>query len=454
MIANQTMLFVLIAVTAWLLLRGLRHRQDMLRFPFLAAAVMAGWFIPQAIGLSDDANLPEGGFALTMAFASICLGGILLGERRVKPRRQPIKLEHFERRLLIASVILSASGAFFYYRILDSFEDTTSEGLSTGIITIYYFFAKAQYFGFAIAILLLLNRFSWLALILVVLNLNVLSGFILFGGRRGAAIEVVLITLSAFWFQRRFAPPRSAVILGIVFISLASSSIGQYRSLVASVNQYRGSEESRLPTISEINNIDFWEQIGEIIESGSYEVRNAVHYISAASETANFNLGASYWNYFIFRYVPGQFIGHDVKAALMFDLPDDAARVYGYRRHIGTAFTGFSDTFKAFWLFGAAVFGAIAVIMQRWWRDAMLGDFEAKVFYCVSISVAMEGVTHGTEWFFAALPQIFIFTVPFLRWARRWRPPAQPYRSLSARRFGPRQSREISQRRQIGTSDP
>ncbi len=60
MIINQITLYLLIGLTAALLLRGLWRHEDMLRFPFLAAATMAGWFIPQAIGLSENDFLPEG----------------------------------------------------------------------------------------------------------------------------------------------------------------------------------------------------------------------------------------------------------------------------------------------------------------------------------------------------------------------------------------------------------
>ena len=124
-IINQIMLYLLIALTVALLLRGVWRHEDMLRFPFLAAAAMAGWFIPQAIGLSENKSLPEGGFALTMLVAILSLGAIVLGERAVQGRPRATVQEYDVRTLLFASVILSAIGICAEYLILHQHLDAS-----------------------------------------------------------------------------------------------------------------------------------------------------------------------------------------------------------------------------------------------------------------------------------------------------------------------------------------
>jgi len=440
-------LYVLVGVTAYLLLRGLLSRPNMLKFPFLASAVVAGWFIPQAIGLVDDPRLPQGGFVLTMMMASLCLLATVLGEKSTRPKPNILIARYDRRQLLIGAAVLSAVGLAAFNLILRTPAQVNDAGLTTGVVTILFFFSTLKFFGLAIALLLLLERFSWPALVIVAVDLNAIASFVLFGGRRGPAVEAFLIVACALWFQRRFILPRTVLIVAVVVASFLGNSIGEYRRLVTSINEYRTGEEARLPGIDEILQIDFLDDFGRVLESGSYEARNAVMYIAGSQETGQFDFGTGYWNYLVFRYVPGQLVGFNIKQGLMFDLPDNSVDAFRYERHIGTSFTGFADAFISFWFFGVVVFAGIAALLTRWWDRAMVGAFEAKLFYCLSIVTAIQSVSHGTQWFLALLPQLFIFTIPILIWARRGYTPASstPYRP-PAQVFRGRRTRHTSQR--------
>ena len=163
----------IIGVTSVLLLRGLITRTGVLKYPFLASAVVAGWFIPQAIGLSHSTGLlPEGGFALTMLIAALSLLATVLGESMIKPVPQ-LRIRLYDRpSLLVASALLSAVGLVAYTRILTTPEQLNEQGLTTGIVTILFFFAQAQFYGLTIALLLLLKRFSWTAFAIVLIDLS------------------------------------------------------------------------------------------------------------------------------------------------------------------------------------------------------------------------------------------------------------------------------------------
>jgi hypothetical protein len=441
MIINEIMLYLLIALTAALLLRGVLRHQDILRFPFLAAAVMAGWFIPQAIGLSENELLPEGGFALTMLVAILGLGGTVLGGREVQGGPRATLQEYDVPRLLVVSLVLSVIGIGAEYLILNTHTDdnTIASGQATGIVTIYFFFMQCQYYGLMIALLALLRSFSWSFLSVVTIDIMMILGIIFYGGRRGPATELGLILGSAFWFQRRLLPPRIMVAAVLIVASLLVNSIGDYRRLATKTNV----NEHRLPTISEIMELDLFGHMDDEIDSGSHEITNAVgshevtnaiYDIAATANNTNFDFGLVYWNYLVFRYIPAQIVGRDIKDALTVGNWDNAWEVFQYKPHVGTSHTGFSDSFCAFWLLGPLVFVMIAAILQRWWRDAMLGDFRAKVLYGVTISIAAESISHGTCWFFAYLPELFLLVLPLLYWARK-----QPVRPA---RRDPRQIRE------------
>ncbi|MDX2306645.1 MAG: hypothetical protein NW216_00225 [Hyphomicrobium sp.] len=418
---NSLALGLLIAVVAALVIRGLNLRAGVLQYPFLAAAVMAGWFLPQAIKLTESYELPAGAFALTMFYASAAMLAIWFGDR-TRIRRLSKKPEFDERSLLIGAMILSAIGALAYGLILRSNATQTEEGLTTGIVTIYFFFYKAQYFGYALALLLYLQRPSMLALGIVVFNVMTLSSFILFGGRRGPAVDLTLITLCALWFQWRFLVPKWLMLGGIAAGAIFISAAGQYRSLVTTINDPMVREgDARLPTFDEMMQIDWLGSFTNTGQNAVFEVSNAIHYIAASWETLRFDYGLHYWNFFVFRFVPGQVVGLDLKKSLQFDIPDLPVEIYGYVRHIGTTYTGFADTFMAFGPLGVLVFYFIARLMRGWWVRGMDGSIKDQYYYCTVIGTSLHAVTHATEWLFIFIPQVLLFTWFIFRAARRLR---------------------------------
>lgn len=412
---------ILTLVALAIFIRGLATRSGAIQFPFLFAAVMIGWFLPQAYLLIGRSATPPAGLSITMGYATLCLLAVLVADRTKVPSRGR-KFENFdEQKLLIGAALMSAVGALAYYGILNTQASTTSEGLTTGIVTVYFFFYQLQYYGLALCLIVFLHSRSPVALALLIFNLSTISGFIFFGGRRGPLFEVVLIAMSALWFQWRYAPPRFVIILGLVAGALFVVSAGEYRRVVQSVNQdvEYGNVEARLPTIDEIAEIDFAEAFVNYDERRTDEVRNATYEISAATNSLNFDFLTRHWNYLVFKYVPAQFVGQDVKSALQFSEPDIAYQVYGYRRHIGTTDTGFSDSYRALFVFGALLFYFIARAMKWLWANGNRGDLKAQYFYSILIATALLSLTHSTRWFLVALPQALIFSLPVFFFAAR-----------------------------------
>ena len=75
---TQLVLYLVIAATAAVLVGGLIKRGGYLEYPFLAAAVYAGWFLPQVIALRMDPRLDS---TMVLAMSLLCLGAIVLGWR-------------------------------------------------------------------------------------------------------------------------------------------------------------------------------------------------------------------------------------------------------------------------------------------------------------------------------------------------------------------------------------
>jgi len=402
--------FIILSMTAGvLIIQGLRRSWGVLSYPFLVGAVITGWFLPQAYDLRVDMTLPSNGYWITMFYAAACLIAVKLGWDHALTVKSRFKIHQYSyNRLLYASFILSVVGIAAYSQIFNIDIQTTEEGFSTGLVTILFFFEKLQYFGLAIALCLLLQRYTLLALIIVLVDVNSIMGFVLWGGRRGPAITISLIILSLFWFQRRILLPRIAIIGGLLVGAIFISGISSYRQFV-SINK-------RLPQLSEVYKMNIFEE--GFIDNKNLEVTNAITYVSGALERQSYHFGADYWNYLVFSYIPGQLIGHNRKQALQFSVDDPAVAAYAFKRHPGTTYTGFADSFHGFSFFGVLIFYIFARILGRWWRRGMAGSLSDKVFYSIIISTGLLAITHGCGWFIAFALQPLIFLLPIFIIAR------------------------------------
>jgi hypothetical protein len=422
---KELILILFVSSSLWLVAWGLLSRHGHYQYVFLAGAVFAGWIAPQAVGLYSSYSLPEGGYERTLFMATLCTAAIYLGNvSSIKPWRS-FAWNLDDKRLLIGAATLSAFGGFFAY-LLGSLPEEMKDAQMTGIGTIYYFFAQTQNYGYAIAAIQYARTRRPLALALVFIDLAFFAPAILVGARRGVAIEIGMITLLAFWFGRGWVISRALMVAAVIVGMMLVFSTGQLRQS-ASSSARSDQALTHLPTLDELSKIDFTANFDDILSKGSFELTNAIYYMAATAASESYNFGESYWNAFVFRYVPGQFFGKDLKTSLMFDVPDDnhAERIYGYKTVLGSTPTGLSDSYAAFWFFGAGVFFLISRIMARLYMAAVRQHRVAQILYMASITDALQAITHVSWWFFTPWVHYVLFLGPLFVWARVKINPAQ-----------------------------
>lgn len=405
-------------IFAW----GLRRRERYLQFPILAAAVFLGWLMPQFLGLANWHAQPPGALDKTILMAIFCLGAAYWGYLQNKTPARQFRWTFNRRRLVQGSAALSLLGAFFFYKVGQLAAETIAMhgGAWTGIITIYSFFAQMLSVGFVIALILHLRRPTLGTWLILGFGLSFYLERVLIAGRRAAMVELVFMFLLALWFNRRWAPPRSAIIGVFVVGALVINSIADYRGTMLGEDRATWSGAG----VKEIASIDFTGNLKRIVmgEGAAEEVRNAVLTIEAVDRQSSFDYGASLWNEFVHRYIPGQLIGSNLKSALQIDLGDPADSVFGHTPYFGTTYTGLADSFSSFWFLGAAKFFLIGYVMSRWYRAAYSGNLAAQVVAMLTISPALHAITHTTHHFFLAFIQLAAFTAPLLIYARVKRP--------------------------------
>jgi hypothetical protein len=413
------LLLMLIAVIAALCAWGFAKPERVYQYPFLAGVVMAGWLLPQAIGLLGYPGLPDGGYETAMMVAILCTIALHLGyTRQVAPVRA-LRWKFDPQRLLFGALFLSLFGTLFTLLLDDLPEEMLQQTQWSGTTVLYFTLAQTQLYGLALAAIVYALERSKLALAICIFDLFFYLGVIVLAGRRSLTIKLVLIILLALWFNRRIVAPRIAVAIGIIAATLFVGSAGEYRALTGTASY--GGSGGHVPTWEELRSIDFVGNMAKLISDGSEfsELRIAINDVSAIQVTGGYNLGEAYWNSFIFATIPAQIVGKDVKDALMFDLHNVAYDVFQFEAQTGGTHTFISDTFLAFWYFGAVVFFVIGRIMSALYRAAMSGHIFAQVAYMTSVTDALTAITHDSFIFFSSWFFFACFMLPILIFAKK-----------------------------------
>jgi hypothetical protein len=404
------LLLVFVAVCCFLLCAGMRRRGAIYEFPFLAGAVFAGFALPQFIGLTADPFLPSGALEKTLVMSILCASMCWIG---YVANRGPLRIfnwDYDDGKLLKVSIALSLAGCYFYYKFSQLPEEVLKSSQMSGLPVAYLFFARLLSYGFAIAVLLYAKNRSRIALAVALFGSTFYLERIVIAGRRAELIEFCAIIALAVWFQRGRCIPRGLMLGGLIFGTLLVNSIGEYRSATMS-------DEG--PRWDAVLQIDFFGNLERLTKQGGAELTNAVYYIEATDRTMRLDFGLSHWNELVFRYVPAQLVGADLKEALTLTVDTPAQGEFRYTPVTGSTLTGMTDTFQSFWYFGSLEFGIIAFVLSRLWKSACLGSFTAQLVYVLMLAQALESITHSTDNFIAPWVHMGLFLIPALMLARR-----------------------------------
>ena len=399
----------------------------MLQFPFLISGVFLGWVLPQLLGISNAPFIPEVGLQKTIGMSILCLAAAWWGYSYTTRPARLFWWSFDSNRLLVSSAILSLAGAFFFHLVGKLAADVIADvgGQWTGVITIYFFFSRMLGIGMVIALILHLNRPSWQTLFILAFDIAVYMERIVVRGRRAAMVELGLVLVMAFWFNRGWRPSRALMVSSMLIGALVINSIGDYRHVMLGDDRWHSSGAG----VQDVLEINFVGNLENIVSgrAANYELLNAVLNIEGADRRGSFDYGLSLWNQFVKSYVPGQLVGQDVKSALMVDVEDVAYEEFKHVAHVGTTSTGMSDSFLSFWYFGALNFFIIGFIIKRWYNAAVSGNLVAQMVLMLTISAALHAVTHSTHLFFVSFIQLAAFLLPVL-WFARVRQAAPPIR--------------------------
>jgi uncharacterized membrane protein len=431
-------LFLLVAMVTLMLAWVAWEPRRLFEYPYFMAAVFGVFILPQAYSLI---NFPGGVSKLDIEYVLLmcvlCLGCAIVGYR-LRPSIGVMRMVSKPvdpARMLQIGVALIIVGTLANQLMPRSRVEHAERGGLTGIATIYLFFGGLVVPGFAICLQLLRDKFTKGRLVAVVAG-SVTQILSIFYGRREAALMFFLTIALTAYYKKGKVPRRSVIFGALFFAMVAIPATGVYRGLVAQ------GEARRVMEIRPIDNfVDFF------TKESILELRNAAALINSTINRGTYGWGTGYWDQIVFRFVPAQFVGRDVKDSLM--LRTTSERIYlteltnNYEISRGSTNTGMGDSFEQFGWAGCLFFAALAMLFKSVWTASNQPDARfAQLVYIMIGGSAMRTVTHQTVDF---LPGI-IYQIVFLSLAYMYaRVPArhlpQAQRMPQAPQVRPRGSR-------------
>ncbi len=412
----QIELLIFLGVCGYGVLWTLLSARRIYEYPGFMTFAFGVFLVPQAFSL---AKFPGAASAASVSsvfwMCALCLLACILGYR-MRPHskiRQLATVPANESVLLIGGACFLAVALVMGSLIGRMTEEETGGGMWTGKVTIYHFFTGVIFPAMAIFFRHALRKRGVVSWFLFALSLIPPLQATILAGRREATSQLFLTIGLVLLFEKRITPPRWVVPVAAAAAMLIIPATGNYRA-IASTKEW-----------DKLENLDLVGNFKNFVNRESIlELRNAAVLIQSTRARGEYDWGTGYWDEVIWRFVPAQVIGKDLKDWLMVgrdsDEAEEAFAKEGFQVSIGSTLTGVGDSFREFGFMGAGVFALFGMFFRTMWSAASRsGAVFAQLLYIGTVTSAMRAVTHQTVDFLPGLIYQLIFVGLLYGVARR-----------------------------------
>jgi len=410
---SQLFLWLFISICIGILGWGMLRPDRIYQYPFYMAAIFLSFMVPQAFALIENPGAAKlEAIDRVMLMCCLCSFMCWMGYQ-LKPNvgfLNKIDIPIDEHKLFKAGVVMT----IFCYLIRGAYASairlaSIGGGAWSGPVTILAFFYSVINIAFAICLIHAVKYPNFRNILVAIISSYPVLEFAFGGGRRQVIVSLILTIGLAFFYIRRYLPPR--------LLSLTAIVGSAY--LIPLVGQERGVFWAKLFSL-QFDQISWSKGLDYTLGGDILELRNAAILMDAAEYTGQYSFGTGYWDYFVFRFVPGQILGNDFKDSLLFNLIDRTKlESFDYSIPGGTTPTGIGDSFLEFSYFGCLFFLFQAFLFKHIWLAAIeRKNLANQVFYVGLLANVSLNITHSTASFFADIFFQFIFLGAALFYAR------------------------------------
>lgn len=394
----------------------LSSKRGIYEFPGFMTFAFVVFLVPQAFSL---VNFPgaasDSSVSSVFWMCALCLLACILGYK-IRPHSKILRMATApanESVLLIGAACFLAVALLMGNMISGMTEEETGGSAWSGKVTIYLFFTGVIFPAMAIFFRHALQKRSLVSWFLFAISMIPPLQAIILAGRRETTSQLFLTIGLVLLFEKRITPPRWVVPVAAGAAMLIIPATGSYRS-IANTKQW-----------DQLENLDLVGNFRQFVNNESIlELRNAAMTIQATRALGEYRWGTGYTDEVVWRFVPAQIVGKDLKDFLMIgrnsDEYEEAFAKEGFQVSAGSTITGVGDSFREFGFFGASVFALIAMFFRTMWsatsrRSAVF----AQLLYIGTVTSAMRAVTHQTVDFLPGLIYQVVFVGLLYLVARR-----------------------------------
>lgn len=387
--------------------------------PFLSGAILLVWFAPQAAIALGAPFLPQAGLRVLLLLAVLSFAGLLAGwSLGRKGRFQPMAsrsgstpLREMIGRVGRARYQVVAGGFVAVALLIQALiqmqpEEVLLASQPTGLITILQFLSSINPVALFLALSNWLYRRSAVSSALLAFAALAYAAPVLLSFKRNEIIELAVTVAFCLWAMRRIAVPKFALPVMVVVGLAVMFGAAEIRHRAGYAVSADGSLERRAVSVHDIQEIDWPDVIQSAMSEEAYEVSNAIYVLEYLSTYRNLGFGTSFWNEFVRKWVPGQFVGADFKESLYFERLSIAVplEMWGADYKRGTTATGFVEVYQDFDLAAALLFVLMGYIARRAYQRGLAGDVASAPVYPSMAILCVVSLTHGGYTFFLTLP--------------------------------------------------
>ena len=389
--------YLFLVLCAGLIIRIINKPELIFEYPYFIAGIFLVFLVPQAIIIKNQPTLvPTEAIAPLFAMCFLCLGMAVLGYffAPVIKLGKSMEVELDSRKLKTIAIIYMVVGYGFYLLVRNEVEGNSYTTQWSGPATIFIQFAQIINIAFPILFYLALTKRSSINIFLAIAaSLPTLHAILINGRRESTALFLMTIALTIF-FKYRITPPRFIIVAMLVITILIIPATGEYRELAKKEGPFKA-----------ITSLDLQQSFRKFYTEGELlELGVAAHVIDSYMFHERYGYGAGYWDQMVFRYIPGQLVGSDVKKALQLDQRRLTFKD-GYKMYTGLTLTGVGDSFIQFGFLGSLFFFFLGGVFRNLWIKSTQGNYLLiQILYMMCFIQAMLSVTHATVNF---LPGIF-----------------------------------------------
>lgn len=221
-------------------------------------------------------------------------------------------------------------------------------------------------------------------------------------GSRGSTLFMFLLLMyiTVLRFPKFENKIKIIVLIFLTMGSIVSASISTFRENVIHNGRDR---------------IEYFENFKKSFTKSDSEVGmdlgNAALLMDYCETNGSYDYGFSFWNKFVYNYVPGRFVGQSFKESLQTH-PDYEAKI-PIVTHMITTTTGYFSAFGAWGYMGCFLFGFIGFVLGKIWKYSFYSNMYL-VLYIYTLGNVPLMITHNFQYVFARLEMMFIFIFPIL----------------------------------------